>query len=94
MFEPPTATHAIFELLEGEPWPLRIHVAGEGYVARALPLAAVVGDVVVEQVVEDPTGRGFTGVLAEVPEEGAVLKVGWIDSDLVATDVVFHTDNA
>ena len=94
MFDQPTATDAIFELLEDEPWPLRIHVSGQGYVARAVPVAATVGEVVVQHIIPPPEGRGFTGVLAETPDEGAVLKVGWADSELVATAVTFQTGNA
>lgn len=90
MYEQPTATSAIFELLSGEPWPIRIHVSGSGYLARAIPPAAAVGDVVVQQLMAYPGGGGFTGVLAESPAEGDVLKVGWLGSPLVETPVVFH----
>ncbi|GAA1197112.1 hypothetical protein F4556_007322 [Kitasatospora gansuensis] len=90
MFETPTATGAFFEELEGEPWPLRVHVSGTGYVRRAVQVAAVVGEVVVEQIIPAAGGDGFTGMLAAVPAEGDVLKVGWADDELVDTPVVFH----
>jgi hypothetical protein len=92
MFETPTATSAIFELLEGQPWPLRIHVVGSGYVARAAPLYAAVGDVAVRHVRTWGDEGGFTGVLPELPADGDVLKIGWADdAELVETGVVFHT---
>jgi hypothetical protein len=92
MFETPTASSAIFEVLEGGPWPLRIHVSGEGYAFRSATLHAAVGDVPVEQIRTWGNEGGFTGVLAEMPADGAVLRVGWADDvELAETPVVFHT---
>jgi hypothetical protein len=90
MSDTPTATEALFEVLEGEPWPLRVHVSGTGYVARALPLVASVGDVVVQQIRTWADESGFTGVLRELPADGDVLRIGWADDELVATPVVFQ----
>jgi hypothetical protein len=92
MFDTPTATHALFELLEAGSYPLRIHVAGSGYVARAIPVAAAVGPVMVQGIMAHPDGQGFTGVLAELPTEGDVLKVGWLGQELVDTTVVYGPD--
>jgi hypothetical protein len=92
MFETPTASDAIFEVVEDDDWVLRIHVSGEGYVARALPLVAYVGDVQVRQIQTFPGADGFTGALDAVPPDGAVLRLGWADdAELVDTPIVFHT---
>lgn len=89
MYDNPTATHAVFESLEGGQYPLRIHVAGSGYVRRAIPIAAAVGPVMVQGILPYPDGGGFTGVLAEMPTVGDVLRVGWLGRDLVDTPVVY-----
>jgi hypothetical protein len=89
MYDTPTATHALFELLQEGPYPLRIHVSGSGYVRRAIPVAAAVGPVMVQDILPHPDGEGFTGVLAELPTEGDALKVGWLGRELVDTGVVY-----
>lgn len=91
MFDNPTATEAIFEQIQQGPWKVRVHVIGSGYVKRAVPAAAVVGDVEVQQITLHPDGRGFTGLMDDRPRHGDVLKVGWLGSPLVATPVVYRT---
>jgi len=87
----PTVEEAWFEALpeeESTGWLVRVSLAGEGYVERAAPLIAKVGDVpVVAMSVTGPDGA--VGFLAEVPPGGARLSVGYIDSGLEETDITF-----
>lgn len=92
MSEPLTATSGLFEIVEDEAWPMRIHVEGAGYAQRASLLRAKVGAVPVGQIRTYATENGFTGVLEQVPADGDVLAIGWAeDVELIATPVVFHT---
>ena len=81
---------AIFESLEGAAWVLRLSVLGAGFDVCSTSITAVVGDVPVELVVHNPDGTGFSGVLATVPPNGAVLKVGWTPDTVADTAVTFH----
>jgi hypothetical protein len=87
----PTVEDAWFEVLpeeEGIGWLVRVSFTGEGFVERAAPLAAMVGDVVVEAIsVAGPDGA--VGFLAEVPPGGARLVVGYLDTGLEETDITF-----
>lgn len=73
----------------GDPWVARVWVFGDGFVSRAAPPFAVVGDVVVQGIVTAPDDQGFSGTLASEPADGAHLKVGWSPDELTDTDVVY-----
>jgi hypothetical protein len=91
MFDRPVATEATFEVTDDPEHPLRLHVVGTGFVDRALPLCAMVGEVEVIQVRFWIGGDGFSGDLNALPSEGDVLRLGWFDDgDLVDTPVVYH----
>ena len=75
----------------GGPWALRIVAQGSGFVARSMPLTAVVGNVPVLAVYLLPQGTGFAGYLQTPPPEGAVLSVGF--EQVLPTDVVYHAAN-
>jgi len=85
-------TGATFLTLDGE---ARVHiqVAGEGFLARAAPLVARLGEQPVGRIVLFGD-RGFVGVLEESPREGDRLSVGYADQELQATDVVYRGDSA
>jgi hypothetical protein len=82
----------LFELLEPGSIPgfeLRLYAIGSGFERRAAPLLARVGDVVVQQIFIAPDGTGFSGFLAEAPQEGDRLFVRYADEKEFSTDVVF-----
>ena len=87
----PTVEEAFFEALpeeEGTGWLLRVSLAGQGYVERAAPLLAKVGDVDIETI--SITGPDeAVGFLAEVPPGGARLVIGYSDTGLEETEITF-----
>jgi hypothetical protein len=89
---PPNVTAAQFlppdDNMIGGPWALYMSAQGDGFVERAIPLSATVGDVPVEAIYQSPAGDGFMGFLASVPADGAVLSIGY--DELVPTAVVYH----
>lgn len=95
MSEPLKPTGAIFEPVSeedefaGGPWAYQVHVLGSGFVDRALPVSAKVGDVPVEQIVSGPDGGGFSGLLATEPPDGALLTVGWAGLEPIETTIAF-----
>jgi len=91
-------TTAFFEPLEPGAIPgfaLRLYVMGSGFEARAASVLARVGNVVVEQIFIAPDGAGFTGLLAQPPNDGDRLFVRYTDEREFSTAVVFgQTPNA
>jgi hypothetical protein len=88
-----TVQDAQFEMLAEPPipeWVMRVSVKGSGFVIRALPLVAQVGDLAVEGVQLDPDGAGFIGYLPTEPADGAKLRVGYPEGDLVDTDFTYQ----
>jgi hypothetical protein len=86
-------TGAQFENLPaGTPggWKQRLSVGGTGFVARAAPAIATVGNVAVQSVVLAPGGKGFVGFLAAIPPIGAELKVGYLDTGLQSTGITYQ----
>jgi hypothetical protein len=87
----PTVEEAWFDMLpeeEGTGWLVRVSFVGEGFVDRAAPLSAKVGDVAVDAIsVTGPDGA--VGFLAEVPPGGARLLIGYLDTGLEETDITF-----
>jgi hypothetical protein len=88
-------TAAVFEPVETDPneevsWTLRISVTGSGFIARAKPVVAQVGDTPVEGIMLLPDGGGFLGFLSSAPPIGARLVVGYLDEAMVETDVAFE----
>jgi hypothetical protein len=84
-----TVSDGIFEKLEGGQFVFRVFATGTGFDATSRAPIAMVGDVPVEQFVGYPDGLGFSGLLASVPPDGAVLRVGWTPDSLLDTPVVF-----
>lgn len=67
-----------------------IHVTGENFLHRAMPLLARLGQQMVSKVVVRADGRGFTGVLEHDPREGDRLYLGYAGRPLRETAVVFR----
>lgn len=90
----PTANRAIFERLPDDDrparWRLRVHVFGSGFEQNALDLVAQVGDLTVENIFSADPAQGFTGYLREQPQQNARLRLGFIGTPLVDTDVRFQ----
>jgi hypothetical protein len=70
---------------------MHLQVRGEGFVARAVPLLARLGQQMVGRVVLSADGRGFAGILERTPQEGDRLHVGYADGELQPTDVVYRS---
>lgn len=88
----PTITSAQFQAPDpaavGGPWTLCVYAQGSGFVERARPLVATVGSIAVQAVVVSAAGDGFVGFLAQTPNDGDVLSVGY--DEIVATDIAYH----
>ncbi|WP_406833974.1 hypothetical protein [Pseudomonas asiatica] len=85
--------YAQFEMLEERPipeWEIRVTVKGSGFVIRALPLMAQVGDLIVEGLQLNPDGTGFVGYLPTEPAQGSMLRVGYPEGELVKTEFTYH----
>jgi hypothetical protein len=88
-----TVDSANFEVLAASPipdWVVRVTVKGDGFVPRAVPLDAAVGEVPVVGIVFDLDGGGFVGYLTSAPPDGATLKVGYLDDELTDTGITFN----
>jgi len=84
---------ATFEMLADPPlpeWVMRVTVKGSGFEHRALPLVGEVGDLDVRGIQIDPDEAGFIGYLVTEPAEGAVLRVGYPEGDLLDTGIAYH----
>lgn len=68
---------------------MKVYVEGENFEARAVPLQARVGDQTVDQLFIAPDGSGFSGLLAEAPDDGDRLFVRYADSTEFATPIAF-----
>jgi hypothetical protein len=88
----PRVTEAIFIPDEASPGRMHIQVFGENFLARAVPLFARLGEQIVEELILSNDGRGFAGVLERTPQPGDRLFVGYADSALQSTDVVYPND--
>ena len=73
---------------------MHVQVAGEDFVARAVPLTARLGDQDVRRVSVRADGRGFAGILERAPRDGDRLFVGYADEELEGTDVVYRGGSA
>jgi hypothetical protein len=88
---------AAFEPLAEPPvpeWIIRVAAKGNGFVVRAVPVSARVGEVPVEGLLIDEDAGGFTGYLSSVPPDGAHLFVGYGPDRMVDTDIAFEAPNA
>lgn len=56
---------------------IRVTLHGSGFIARAMPLVVMIGDVWVQRLKIAPDGQSVTCFLDEIPEEGAVISVGY-----------------
>lgn len=88
----PNVTDAFFERLEpGKAgWVVRISVGGDGFVMRASPLVAEVGDVPIEGLIIN--GGGAIGFLRAIPPAGAPLRIGYLDLGLNDTGITYPAE--
>lgn len=64
-------------------------VFGRNFEERASPVVARVGRQQVENIATNPGGTGFSGTVREVPRSGDRLFVGYVDTPLRSTPVVY-----
>ncbi len=74
-------------------WKLRIVVQGSHFMHRAKPIAAEVGQVPVEVIVIDAEGDRFVGLLGALPNNGDVLKVGYLGGQLLNTGLAYSASS-
>jgi hypothetical protein len=89
----PNVDAAEFEELAEPPverWVIRVNADGSGFEHRAEPLVGRVGNVSLEGVIVKPDGDGFLAFLADVPPDGAELRVGYGDDDLIDTGILYE----
>jgi hypothetical protein len=73
------------------PWVMSVMLTGDGFENRAMPLVAKVGDLDVDLIVIASDGTMASGMLMDVPEPGARVSIGYLDSpELAETDVAFQ----
>jgi hypothetical protein len=77
------------EPVQGLDWMLRVVFVGSGLVDRALPLVAMVGDVMVESLSGSLLGNSAQGFLSAVPAVGAKVAIGYPDTGVFATQIEF-----
>ena len=68
---------------------LRLEATGSEFEARAMPIVARVGAVLVETLVINLDGSGFVGQLRAMPQVGDELEVGYADTPLIKTGLTF-----
>lgn len=73
---------------------LRVEVQGSNFQHRSAPLIAQVGDVIVENIAMRLESDGFVGQLRQLPKNGDKLKVGYLDTGLVTTNIVYQPRTA
>lgn len=56
---------------------IRLTLHGSGFIARAMPLIILIGDVWVRRYKIAPDGQSVLCFLDELPEEGVVISVGY-----------------
>ena len=81
-------TSALFFPSEGDGHELI--VTGEGFVERAIPLAARVGTQDVQGIEIRSDGTSFSGWLPRAPSPGDRLAVGYRDEGLRPTEIVYR----
>jgi len=86
----PRVADATFLAIAGAGAAVHLQVTGDGFVARAVPLTARLGEQVVQRIVLRPDGSGFVGMLERAPREGERLFVGYADGKLNSTHVVYR----
>ena len=74
----------------GPGWVLEVEVKGSNFLHRAAPVIAQVGNVLVERIFVKTEGDGFVGLMREFPKNGDKLQVGYLDTGLRSTNIVFH----
>ena len=67
---------------------VHLHVEGDNFVERAVPVLARVGEQMVSGLLLHGDGRGFAGTLERRPRDGERLFVGYADTDLQRTHIV------
>lgn len=85
-------SRAVFEQLEeplGE-MVMQVSVVGSGFGERAVPPVASVGDVPLQRIMILPGGSGIVGFLDTEPPDGAQLVVGYLDEEMVETDIAYR----
>jgi hypothetical protein len=90
---PLTVRSALFvRAAEGEHGHTHVQVAGEHFIPRAVPLVAQLGAQPIVRIVIRSDGKGFAGILEQPPRNGDRLKVGYADTELRETSVVYGAD--
>ena len=93
----------VFETLQDPPpafenWKMRVLLLGSEYDVRAAPLVVTVGELFVDLLVpmfdEEGAVVGVQGLLADIPQAGAEVKVGYADGPLLPTGLEFSTLDA
>ena len=85
---PYSVTNALF--IPGEGNRYELVVIGQGFVQRAVPLAARVGTQQVEGIEIRSDGTSFSGRLQRAPSPGDRLAVGYMDEGLRPTEIVYR----
>lgn len=75
--ETPKATALRAEATAEVEHKFRVTLHGSGFIARAMPLVVMIGDLWIQRLKIAPDGRSVTCFLDEMPEEGAVISVGY-----------------
>lgn len=90
----PRVTGALFFPASGVRGRMHLQVDGENFAMRSVPVVARLGEQDVRRLVIRSDGRGFAGVLERNPQEGDRLFVGYADTELQATSVVYGGDGS
>jgi hypothetical protein len=85
------ATFSIPPVLLDPTCVVQVRVEGSGFRHRAMPVAARIGNVPLEFVVVNAAGTKFVGLLRTFPQIGDVLKVGYLDTELMDTTITYTT---
>ena len=85
---PYTVTNALF--ISRADHRFELVVIGDGFVQRAIPLAARVGTQEVEGIEVRSDGQSFSGLLERAPSPGDRLAVGYLDEELQPTSIVYR----
>jgi len=85
---PYTITDAVFIQRAGNRF--EVIVLGRGFVQRAVPIAAQVGQQLVEGIRIGSDGKSFSGRLQSPPSQGDRLAVGYLDEELQPTRIIYR----
>lgn len=72
---------------------MRVSIIGQGLEQIATPIIAAVGNEPLILVMPLSNGSGITGMLANAPASGDLVRVGYLDSELIDTGFSFQPAN-